>query len=92
MSEYKSEHRSPSPLSQWLARQDLLHHSTLSHRQRVLYAAVSFLLGITYLKVLAMLEFHVSPAMLIFTLLGGMCFAVCLFNLIAIWQENSRTP
>jgi hypothetical protein len=88
MSELKSEQGIPSLLAAWFGRQGLLRRPLLSARQRGTYAAVSFLMGITYLKVLAMLEFHISPAMLLFTVLGGLCFAVCLFNLIAIWQEN----
>jgi hypothetical protein len=89
MSEMKSEQGTPSLLAGWSLRRRLFRRPVLNSGQRIAYAAVSFLLGITYLKVLILLEFHISPAMLVFSILGGLCFTVCILNLVAIWQENN---
>lgn len=88
MSELKSEQGFPSQLSAWMTRLGRFGCPYLSTRQHIGYAVVSFLLGVTYLKVLAVLDFQFSPVMLLFSLLGGLCLAVCVLNLIAIWTEN----
>jgi hypothetical protein len=88
MSEIKSEQGYPSQLVNWFARRNFLRRPLISTGQRAGYALVSFLMGVTYLKVLTVLNFQFSLIMLLFSLLGGLCFAVCIYNLIAIFAET----
>ena len=88
MSEIKSEQGYASQLGNWFARRNLFRRPLVSTRLRAGYILVSFLMGVTYLKVLMVLNFQFSPIMLLFSILGGLCFTVCLYNLISIWAEN----
>ena len=72
----------------WIANRLPFTRNSLTLRQRVGYALVSFLLGLTYLGLLQTVGLEFSVGAVLALLLGGMCFAVCIFNLIFIGLEK----
>ena len=75
---------SKSKTTAWITSRFPLNRKSLTLRQRVGYAVVSFLLGITYLRILLTVGFEFSVGTVFSLLLGGMCFAVCILNLVVI--------
>jgi hypothetical protein len=83
-----SEQKRPTPSRSSTAGKTRFRLSGLNPGLRTGYALVSFLLGITYLKILTVIKFEFSLVMLLFVSLGAACFAVCIFNLVSIWPKN----
>jgi hypothetical protein len=68
----------------------MFSRATLSVRQRVGYVVISFLLGITYLRILLTVGFEFSAGAVLSLLLGGMCFGVCILNLVVIGLDRKQ--
>lgn len=98
MSKSETEHGARSQLAgilgvlsvpgRWIARRSPFSRKSLSIRQRSGYAVVSFLLGVTYLRILLIVGFELSAGTVLSLMLGVMCFAVCIFNLVFIGLER----
>jgi hypothetical protein len=68
----------------------MFSRATLTVRQRFAYVVVSFLLGITYLRILLTVGFELSAGAVLSLLLGGMCFGVCILNLVVIGLDRRQ--
>lgn len=66
------------------------NRAPLTLRQRVGYVVISFLLGITYLRILMTVGFEFSAGAVLSLLLGGMCFGVCILNLVVIGLDRRQ--
>ena len=92
MYETNSEQGSPSPLNGSVANQTRFHNRMLTSRLRTRYAVISFLLGSIYLKIIVSPSQEFSTLSLVSLLIGGMCFTVCIFNLVSLWRERRQLP
>ena len=92
MFEINSEQGSPSPLNGSVGNRTRFHGRMLTPRLRTRYALISFLLGAIYLKIIISPSQEFSTLSLISLLIGGMCFTVCIFNLVSLWRERRQLP
>ena len=91
MSENRTAHEYPLITTlRSITNRFMLNRAPLTVRQRVAYVVVSFLLGITYLRILLTVGFELSAGAVLSLLLGGMCFAVCILNLIVIGLDRRQ--
>ena len=84
----KPDQATLSGLLRTSVQKESLRSTKLTPGLRAGYALLSFLLGITYLKVILGAELPSYPILIGASVLGLMCFAVCTFNLVSIFRQN----
>jgi hypothetical protein len=90
MSKNKTEEYPLYTTVRWITDRFSFNRSPLTLRQRVAYVVISFLLGITYLRILLTVGFELSAGAVLSLLLGGMCFGVCILNLVVIGLDKRQ--
>lgn len=69
-------------------KRDVISSAKLTPGLRCGYASLSFILGVTYLKVIFGTDLPGSPILIGAAVLGLACFAVFTFNLVALLREK----
>lgn len=83
----KPEHRTRVQMMGISARKSNSSSSRLTPSLRCGYALLSFVLGISYLKVILGSNLASFSLLISASVIGLMCFTVCIFNLVSIWRN-----